>query len=508
MKPSIPEKTQPVDVNLSPRLRLGVQGLDDILNGGLPAGHVYLIEGNPGSGKTTLALQFLLEGVRLGESALYVTLSETTAELTEVASSHGWELTGINLHELSVSQDAIMPDGQYTFFHPSEVELGQTTKSLLDEVERTSPTRVVFDSLSEMRLLAQDPLRYRRQILGLKQFFIGKKCTVLLIDDMTSGASDLQPQSLAHGVITLEQLATQYGAERRRLRVAKLRGMKYRGGYHDFNLDTGGIVVFPRLIASEHRPKFKKERVSSGLQSLDSLLGGGLDRGSSNLILGPAGAGKSSLSTQFATAAAARGEKTTFFIFDEIIDTFVDRSESLKMPVKKYMDSGHITVHQIDPAEISPGEFAHRVRMAVEKTKSQFIIIDSLNGYKLSMPEEHFLTSQLHELLSFLNQMGVVTILITSQHGLVGSSTLDPSINVSYLSDSAIHLRYFESAGRIRKAISVIKKRSSPHEDTIRELTFRGGSVEVGEPLTNFQGVLTGVPNFVGNSSELLSIKQ
>jgi len=489
---------------LSNRVQFGVEGLDDILGGGLPLNHVYLLEGNPGSGKTTAALHFLMEGIRKGEAGLYVTLSETKAELREVAKSHGWNLDGIHVHELLVAEDELMPDGQYTFFHPSEVELGQTTKTLLEEVDRVKPARVIFDSLSEMRLLAQDPLRYRRQILGLKQFFIGKNCTVLLIDDLTSGAADLQPQSLAHGVISLEQSSTQYGIDRRRLRIAKMRGVKFRSGYHDFTLDTGGITVFPRLIAAEHKPQFVRGSIGSGLKELDDLLGGGLDRGSSSLFIGPAGAGKSSTATQFVCANAARGEKASVFIFDEVIDTFIARSEALNMPVSRWIREGLLTVEQIDPAEISPGEFAHRVRAAVEENQSSIVVIDSLDGYTLSMPDERYLVAQLHELVSYLNQMGIITILIAAQHGFVSPDQSDKSINVSYLADTAIHLRFFEAAGRIRKAISVIKKRSSAHENTIRELIFRKGGMEVGPPLNGFQGVLTGVPTFIGRSSELM----
>lgn len=491
--------------NVSRKLKMGAEGLDDILGGGLPENHVYLLEGNPGSGKTTLALQFLLEGVKQGESGLYVTLSESASELDEVARSHGWTLEHMNVHELSVAQDNLMPDGQYTFFHPSEVELGETTKGLMEEVERSRPKRVVFDSLSEMRLLARDPLRYRRQILGLKQFFLGRDCTVLLIDDLTSGDSDLQPQSLAHGVITLQQHTPIYGAERRRLKVSKLRGVKFRGGYHDFNLETGGVKVFPRLVAGEHSLDFKRERFGSGIKKLDDCLGGGLDRGSSNLIVGPAGVGKSSLCAQFACSMASKGKTTSFFIFDEVVRTFVDRCEGLGMPVAKYMKKGLIKVQQVDPAEISPGEFTHKVKCAVLEDKSDVVVVDSLNGYMLSMPEERFLVAQLHEVFSFLNQMGVISLLVASQQGITsGATSFDNGINVSYLSDSTIHLRFFEAQGRIRKAISIIKKRSSNHEDAIRELTLSEKGIQVGEPLTQFNGILTGVPTFTGKSSDLM----
>ena len=491
---------------IAKRIKTGIEGLDDVLGGGLPENRVYLLEGNPGSGKTTLALQFLLEGIKNGEPGLYVTLSETKSELREVAASHGWSLDGINIHELTVAEDSLMPDGQYTFFHPSEVELGQTTKSLVEEVDRSKPKRIVFDSLSEMRLLARDPLRYRRQILGLKHFFVTKNCTVILIDDLSASSSDMQPQSLAHGVIQLEQVSPEYGIDRRRLRIAKLRGVKFRSGYHDFVLEKGGLKVFPRLIAAEHKPSFKRNQVGSGLEGLDALLGGGFDRGSSNLLLGPAGVGKSSIASLFACATASRNEKSSFFIFDEVIDTFVDRAHALGMPVHKLIKSGLLAVAQIDPAELSAGEFVAKVRYAVEKENVKLVVIDSLNGYRLAMPQQVALTAQLHELLSYLNQMGVITILIAAQHGLVGNGVVEGDMNVSYLADSVIQMRFFEMKGRIRKAISVIKKRASMHEDTIRELAFKSGGIQIGEPLEEFQGVLTGVPTFTGASAELMTL--
>ncbi|HTE21278.1 MAG TPA: ATPase domain-containing protein [Armatimonadota bacterium] len=477
----------------------GIEGLDNILCGGLTPDRVYLVEGDPGAGKTTLALKFLLEGARRGEPVLYVTLSETKAELTAVARSHGWTLDAVNILELIASEESLEQDSQLTMFHTSEVELSETTRAVLAEVERTRPTRVVFDSLSEMRLLAQNPLRYRRQILALKQFFIGRHCTVLLLDDRTSDVADLQLQSIAHGVIMLQQLAPEYGAERRRLRVVKLRGVKYRGGFHDFNIERGGLNVFPRLVASEHRRVYTRDRVESGVPALDALLGGGLDRGTSTLLIGPAGSGKSTVASQYAVAAAQRGERAAIFSFDESLDTLRARSTALGMPLQEQMDEGRMIVQQIDPAELSPGEFTDVVRRAVEPEHgdgAKVVVIDSLNGYLNAMPEERFLIVQLHELLTYLGQQGVVTILIMAQHGLVGSSMQTP-VDASYLADGVVMLRYFEAAGHVRKAISVMKKRSGAHEDTIRELRITDQGIQLGDPLKQFQGILTGVPSFL-----------
>ena len=473
----------------------GIAGLDQILGGGLPPNRLYLIEGDPGAGKTTLALRYLLEGAKHGEAGLYVTLSETKEEIDAVAESHGWTLDPIHVVELVASEDTLTPDSQYTMYHPSETELGETTKRVLEEVERVKPRRVVFDSLSELRLLAQNPLRYRRQILALKQFFAGRKCTVLLLDDRSSdNESDLQVRSIAHGVLTLEQLSPEYGAERRRLRVVKLRGRKYKGGYHDFTIVTGGLDVFPRLVAADHHGGFTPERVRSGVSPLDELLGGGLDRGTSTLILGPAGSGKSSVAVQYAVAAAARGECAAIFTFDESIGTLVARTAALGVDLQSQIDAGRITVQQVDPAEMSPGEFVNAVRLHVEQRKCRIVVIDSLNGYINSMPEERFLTIQLHELLTYLGQKGVTTILVVAQHGLMGSAMQSP-VDVSYLADSVILTRYFELKGRVKKAISVVKKRTGTHEETIRELRIGKGGIGVGEPLEHLRGVLTGVPS-------------
>ena len=485
--------------NKQEMMATGSDGLDKVLCGGFPAHRLYLVEGDPGTGKTTLALNFLLEGARAGESVLYVTLSETKEELTAVAESHGWSLDSINIYELIPAEESLKTETQYTIFHPSEVELGDTTKAIIEQVERLKPRRIVFDSLSEMRLLARDPLRYRRQILALKQFFAGRQCTVLLLDDRSSTDGDLQVQSIAHGVLMLEQLTLDYGAERRRMRVVKLRGSRYRGGFHDFIIQTGGLDVYPRLVAADYHQDFVPEPISSGVPALDALLGGGLDRGTSTLIMGPAGSGKSSIAAQFATAAAKRGEIAAAFIFDEGINIHLARAAGLGTDLKSQVDAGRVKVQQVDPAELSPGEFAFYVRRAVERDKARVMIIDSLNGYLQAMPDERFLTVQMHELLTYLNQQGVVTMLVMAQHGFMGANMGTP-VDVSYLADTVMLLRYFEASGAVRRAISVVKKRTGYHEDTIRELRLSSKGVEVGSPLTEFHGVLTGVPTYSGKN--------
>lgn len=478
------------------RSRTGIPGLDDILGGGFSRNRLYLIDGDPGSGKTTLALQYLLEGLREGEKGLYVTLSETREELASVARSHQWSLDHIEIVELAASEKDLISDSQLTMYHPSEVELNETTKAVLDAVQRSNPTRIVFDSLSELRLLAQNSLRYRRQILALKQFFAGRSCTVLLLDDRTSEGSDTQLQSIAHGVITLEQLAPVYGAERRRVRIMKFRGAKYRGGYHDFTIQTGGIVVFPRLVAAEHRSDFTRSRIESGVTALDTLLGGGPDRGTSTLLLGPAGAGKSTIAVQYAVSAAARGEHAVIFAFDESADTLEARTASLGIKFVQGKEAGQVKLQQIDPAEVSPGEFAQLVRDAVDHDHARVVVIDSLNGYINAMPEERFLTAQLHELLTYLGRQGVTTLMVVAQHGIMGAGMFSP-VDASYLADSVILLRYFETAGKLKKAISVLKKRSGPHEESIRELHFDSRGIHLSEPLSHFQGILTGVPTLM-----------
>jgi circadian clock protein KaiC len=488
-----------------PLVVTGIPGLDDILGGGFSANRIYLIEGNPGSGKTTLALRWLLEGHRLGERGIYVTLSETKIELADVARSHGWSLDGIDVLELVAPESELEPDNQHSMFQPSEVELGVTTKAVLAEVERIKPRRVVIDSLSEMRLLAQSPLRYRRQILALKQYFIGRECTVFLLDDLTSETEDLQLQSIAHGVVSLEQLAPGYGAERRRLRITKLRGQKYRGGYHDFIIAKGGLDVFPRLVAGEHAQGQKRGLLQAGNKELDALLGGGLQYGTSVVLLGPAGSGKSTMAIQYARAAAGRGERAALFTFDERRETILERTTGLGMDLTEHLDSGRISIQAIDTAELSPGEFAHTVRRAAEGEGGQpgarVLVIDSLNGYLNAMPEERFLTAQLHELLTFLGHKGVVTFLVVAQHGLVGQ--MESPIDTTYLADTVVLFRYFEAMGEVRQAISVLKKRSGKHERTIRELSLGDQGITIGQPLKDFQGVLSGTPTYRGSEQTL-----
>ena len=484
-----------------PRLATGIEGLDDVLDGGFPARRIYLIEGEPGTGKTTLALQFLLEGVRRGEAGLYITLSETKEELMAVATSHGWVLDGFKILEIVPPANNLTTDTQYTIFHPAEIELSETTNTILREFERVKPKRVIIDSLSEMRLLAHEPLRFRRQILSLKQYLAAGQGTVLLLDDKVSG-QDLQIHSIVHGVVALEHLAIEYGAERRRLRVTKLRASMFRGGYHDFNILTGGLRVFPRLIAAEHRSDFESGSASSNIKPLDQLLGGGLDRGTSTLVLGPAGSGKSTLATQFVAAAAARGERSAVFVFDELRETFIARAEGVGTEVQKFIKKDLIAIQQVDPAELTPGEFAAAVRQTVDVDGARLVLIDSLNGYLNAMPEEHFLSVQMHELLTYLNQQGIVTLLVMAQHGFLGNSMVTP-VDVSYLADTVLMLRYFEAFGEIRRALSVVKKRTGRHELTIRELEISRDGVKVGKPLSEFRGVLTGVPVYEGTKSSL-----
>lgn len=484
------------------RASTGVAGLDEILGGGLPTNHLYLVDGEPGTGKTTLALQFLLAGAARGERPLYVTLSESAVELREVATSHGWSLDAIHIFELSSEPSVALEEG-YTIFHPAEVELQQTIDAVLAAVERHAPSLVVFDSLSEMRLLARDPLRFRRQILSLKQHFAGRRCTVLLLDDKTAPEGDLQLHSLAHGVIVLEHVALEYGAERRRLQVTKLRGLQFSGGYHDFRIRTGGIVVFPRVRSKQPPEREAGALVASGSPEMDRLLGGGLHAGTSLLITGAAGSGKSVLATQYACAAVERGERVRFFLFDERLSTFRLRGDGLGMDLGDAVADGRLRLQQVEPTEMSPGEFASHVARAVEDDGVRMIVIDSINGYMQSMPEERLLPVQVHELLSYLANKGVTCIMTLVQRGIFGSP-VDEAAEVSYLADSVILMRYFEVNGSVRQAISVVKKRSGDHERTIRECRVHKGGLRVGEPLREFQGVLTGVPRYTGPLEPLM----
>ena len=480
------------------RLKTGISGLDDILNGGFPRGYLYLIEGDPGTGKTTLALQFLLEGIRQGETVLYVTLSESRQELEQVAHSHGWSPDNLRIFELIPPEDDLRPEAQYTVFHPSEVELADTIASIMREVDEVKPQRLVFDSLAELRMLARDPLKYRRQILALKRHLSGGNITVLLLDDRTSqGTDDLQLQSIAHGVLVMQGIGRDYGMKRRRIEIHKLRGSAYREGYHDYVIVTGGLRIFPRLIAAEHVPGFVRKPVPSGLAELDALLGGGIDTGTSTLLTGPAGCGKSTIAFSYAWCAAKRGEKAMIFCFDEGLSTLLDRARGLGMEPQPLIDKGLFQLQQVDPAELAPGEFVAQIRQLVDEENLRVLVIDSMNGLLNAMPHEQYLAMQLHELLSYLGQQGIASILTLAQAGVIGSSMTSP-VDVSYLADTILLFRYFERAGQIRQALSVVKKRSGTHERTIRELFLEHGQVRVGQPLAEFEGVLTGVPKLIG----------
>ncbi|MBT2186129.1 circadian clock protein KaiC [Sphingobium sp. H33] len=488
--------------DLSSGARTGVQGLDDILGGGLTRGRLFLLEGSPGTGKTTIATQFLLEGARNGERCLHITLSETEDEMRESAQSHGWDLSDIKLFELLPPESLLDDEQQQSLLYSSDLELGETTKRIFAAFDALKPDRVVLDSLSEIRLLAQSSLRYRRQILALKHFFSTQQATILMLDDLTADVADKTVHSVAHGVIRLEELSPGYGPDRRRLRIVKFRGRRFRGGYHDFVIDTGGVRVFPRLVSAEHKTDFSREMLRSDSQELDALLGGGVERGSSVLVLGPAGTGKSLVVLTFVVAAVARGERAAMFIFDEEIGLLFSRAIGLGIDLQKMVADGNLVIEQVDAAELSPGEFSERVRNCVERHAVRTIVIDSLNGYQAAMPEENALVLHMHELLQYLNRQGATTFLTVAQHGLVGD--MKAPVDVTYLADTVILLRYFEASGRVRRAMSVIKKRTGSHEDTIREFRIGHDGLRFGAPLVDFQGVLRGVPTFTGEKPALL----
>jgi circadian clock protein KaiC len=485
----------------SPRITFGIQGLDDILHGGLPAGHLYLLEGTPGAGKTTIALGLILRNHEAGRRTLYITLSESKQELIGVADSHGWRLDDVPIFELAPQEDSLRPEHQYSVFNPEDVELNHLTDLISKKVNEIQPSVVVVDSLSELRLLARDSFRYRRQMLAVKNFFEERDCTVLLIDNKTGDPKEPTVHSIVHGVIGLEVLDREYGSERRRLKVQKVRGSKFREGFHDYRIETGGVAVHPRLVAAEHRHGHRSDLLSTGIGELDAMLKGGIMRGTSTLLLGAAGVGKSSLSSRFACSAMNRGESAAVYLFDESKQVYLERSAGLGVEIEPHLKSGKLHLQQLDPAEIPPGAFVNDIRTRVEEGAS-VVVIDSLNGWMNAMPGERYLELQMHELLSYLGMRGVATFLVLAQQGVMGP--MQTAVDVSYLADTIILMRYFEAVGEIRKAISVFKKRSGPHEATIRELQLQPGGILVGEPLRRFQGVLTGVPHFVGDENSVL----
>ena len=480
---------------------MGIEGLDNVLGGGLDRGRTFLVEGSPGTGKTTIALQFLLAGAAAGERCLYVTLSETEDELRATAAAHGWKLEGVEIFELIPPENLLDEDQQQSLLYSSDLELGETTKRIFEAFERVKPDRVVLDSLSEIRLLAQSSLRYRRQILALKHYFARSDATVLMLDDLTTDVNDKTVHSVAHGVLRLEELAPEYGSERRRTRVIKYRGRRFRGGFHDFTIETGGVRVYPRLVSAEHKTPFERDLLTTDSPELNALLGGGIERGSSVLVLGPAGTGKSLLLLTFIKTAVERGERAAMFVFDEELGLLIQRALGVGIDLQALIDADQLVLEQVDAAELTPGEFSARVRRCVEELGARTVLVDSLNGYQAAMPGEQAILLHLHELLQYLNRQGATTFLTVAQHGLVGD--MKSPIDLTYLADSVILLRYFEAVGRVRRAISVVKKRTGPHEDTIREYQIGSRGVSLGEPLTGFQGILRGVPELIGEAGLL-----
>jgi circadian clock protein KaiC len=473
------------------RTRFGIEGLDAVLDGGLPTGLMYLVVGYPGTGKTTLGFQFLLEGNRAGEPTLYITLSETEEEVATVARSHGWSLEGVSFFGLDAAEQALGLGDQQTMFDPSDIEFRETSRAVLAEIERVSPARVVFDSLSELALLARDPLGFRRELLLLKRDIMRRGATTLVMSDRTSEETDRHLHSLAHGVIELDEISPEYAPERRRLRVRKLRGSRYRGGFHDFEIRRGGVELFPRLVAAEDGEAFDAAPLASGVPELDRMLGGGLPRGASTLAMGPAGSGKSSIVSLFTHASAEAGEPAAVFLFDEERRTFLDRAEALGHPLRPHTERGLVEVQQVAPAELSPGEFIHRVRHAVETRGARFVAVDSLNGYTYAMSGERFPNMQMHETLSYLAKSGVATMLVLTHSGLLGP--MRSPAGLTYIADALLLTRFFEAGGQLRRAVSMLKNRVGYHDTYIRELRF-SPSLSVSEPLRDVEGVLSGVP--------------
>jgi circadian clock protein KaiC len=495
------QSSKKIDAQPDARVSTGCVGLDKILNGGYPRGRLYLIEGDPGAGKTTLAMQFTRDGVSKGERTLYITLSESRADLSHAAQSHGLSIENVEIVELLPNEGDLLPEQQYTVFHPAEVELNDRMQRIVKEIQRVRPDRLVIDALSELRMLAKDPLRYRRQILSLKDFMAGQECTVLLLDDRSSRDPDLQLHSVVHGVVSMDKVPREYGKTRRQIEIVKLRGTPYHEGFHDYAIVTGGVVVFPRLVAANSRSDQPPEPVSSGIAELDALTGGGLDRGTSTLLIGPAGCGKTSLAVQWAVTAARRGESCVLFSFEEAPSTMMMRAAGLGIDLRPHVASGRIVIERIDPAEMSPGELVARVQQHVEHENVRLIVLDSLNGYLQSMPGEQFLAVHLHELLAYLGNRGVLTLMMLAQAGMIGWP-LQSAVDVSYLADNILLLRYFENKGEVCQAISTIKRRSGSHEHTIRELRLGPDRIRIGRPLHDFQGVLTGTPTFLGGAKE------
>jgi circadian clock protein KaiC len=490
-----------MEPNATSTCTVGIEGLDEILNGGLPRNRLYVVQGDPGVGKTTMAILFLLDGLKKGEKGFYITLSETKEELEQTAASHGWSLEGLEILELSTIEKRLHTLSPDTIFHSSEIELNRTTDFFIEEIDKIKPARLVLDSLAELRLMSETPLRYRRQMLALKQYFATRKATVLLLDDMTEHR-DLQVQSIAHGVIAMDMVSPNFGPERRRVRVIKVRGVNFRGGYHDYVMRRGGIDVFPRLVASSYSGKRVAGEASTGLKELDQVLGGGITRGTSTLLIGPAGVGKSTFASQIVSAAAEREEKSAVFTFDENLFTFIERSDAVGMNFSKHIKDKRILVQQVDPGGLTPGQFIHQIKQEALRNKISFLVIDSINGYLNAAPDERFLSVHLHELLTFLGHHGVSTIFTVAQQGMVGHMT-NP-FDVTYLADTVILFRFFEAMGRVRKAISVTKKRTGRPEDTIREFRVENDGVRIGEPLVDFHGVLTGVPTYFGEHGKML----